>query len=146
MKKRIIASLAVLALHASASAQTYPVSKAPGPASGWHFYDDPEPVPEKEELEPQPSQVLGTPEREAPPAASNSEGSGPSPMSAEWLKANMPRLLNQALDNPTRENVEAYYGAQRVMMDKAERVHVRQVISETLKDIAEAPQPIIQQL
>jgi conjugal transfer pilus assembly protein TraF len=43
------------------------------------------------------------------------------PLSVEWLKKQMPVLLDRAIDNPTRENVEAYLYAQRLAMDKSQR-------------------------
>lgn len=121
MKTCIIASIAVMALCAPAAAQTIPASKGPGPATGWHFYDDPEPLPEVELQEPVPDVASEQMVEDKNPVDATVSSAGPAPMSAEWLKANMPRLLNQALDNPSRENVEVYYAAQRVMMDKAER-------------------------
>lgn len=121
MKKSIFVGIAVMALAAPVTAQENSLSNSRGPAKGWHFYDDPDPVPEIEE---QPSQQP-TVDTKAPTENASKTGSvsqpGPEPMSAAWLKINMPKLLNRALDEPTPENLEAYFGAQRVMMDKAER-------------------------
>lgn len=36
-------------------------------------------------------------------------------------KENMPRLLTQAMDNPTAENLSRYYTAQRLMLDISTR-------------------------
>lgn len=122
MKTFIIASIAVIALSGPVAAQTNSLSKGREPAQGWHFYDDPEPLPEKEEETPVPvsPSAPDTTEEQSKNSVVISTP-GPAPMSAAWLKANMPKLLNNALDNPTPENLEAYFGAQRVMMDKAER-------------------------
>ncbi|MFX4226466.1 MAG: conjugal transfer protein TraF [Porticoccaceae bacterium] len=132
-------------LSAPATAQTYPASKGPAPASGWHFYDDPEPEPEIELVEPQQPTGPKVETSDEKPELGGASSSGPAPMSAEWLKENMPRLLNQALDNPTRENLEAYYGAQRVMMDKAERFTLeaeKVVIGNPMLD-AEYSSPVV---
>ncbi|MCK9608915.1 MAG: conjugal transfer protein TraF [Methylomonas sp.] len=45
----------------------------------------------------------------------------PQPLSSAWLKQNLEHYLNQAIDDPSPENVAAFYYLQRVMMDKAER-------------------------
>ncbi|MEF4374735.1 conjugal transfer protein TraF [Escherichia coli] len=38
-------------------------------------------------------------------------------LNSKWLKDNMPRLLTQAMDNPTPENLSRFYTAQRLMLD-----------------------------
>lgn len=45
----------------------------------------------------------------------------PEPLSSAWLRKNMEDYLNKAIDDPSAENVAAFYYLQRVMMDKAER-------------------------
>jgi len=45
----------------------------------------------------------------------------PEPLSSAWLKQNLEKYLNKAIDEPSQENVAAFYYLQRVMMDKAER-------------------------
>ena len=42
------------------------------------------------------------------------------PYSVAWLKKQMPILIERALDNPTKENVGAYYYVQRVLLDKGQ--------------------------
>lgn len=42
------------------------------------------------------------------------------PFSVEWLRKNMQILQDRAIDNPTNDNISAYYYAQRVAMDKAQ--------------------------
>lgn len=44
----------------------------------------------------------------------------PKPMSVAWIRTNMPKLLDAAIDNPTRENVANYMYAQRVILDKSQ--------------------------
>lgn len=43
------------------------------------------------------------------------------PGSVAWIKAVLPKLRETAIDNPTDENIQAYYYAQRLMMDKSEQ-------------------------
>lgn len=40
--------------------------------------------------------------------------------SVEWLRTNLPVLLDRAIDNPTDENVSYYLYAQRIALDKAQ--------------------------
>ncbi len=73
---------------------------------GWFWYEDPPPEPET------PAPVANT---ASPPPVS-----GPAPMSVQWLRTNLPLLRDKAIDQPTHENVAAYFYAQRIMMDKAQ--------------------------
>lgn len=43
------------------------------------------------------------------------------PVNVDWLKKNYPMLEQRAIDNPSKENVEAYLYVRRVIMDKAQR-------------------------
>jgi conjugal transfer pilus assembly protein TraF len=52
-----------------------------------------------------------------PPAAA----SGPAPLSAAWLRANLERFRDQAIDDPSPRNVALYLYLQRLVLDKAER-------------------------
>ncbi len=90
-------------------------------AEGWFWYHDP-PVPMKAPKKKQPPQPPKPPQaaREAPPQEV-AKPAGPPPLSAEWLKANIPKYLNQAIDDPSHENVRAYYYLQRLAMDKSSR-------------------------
>jgi conjugal transfer pilus assembly protein TraF len=96
---------------------------------GWFWYEIlPEPVAEKKPAQPkaepaesksaqkQPS-VLD-PQQAQPKQITPAE---PVALSSAWLRKNMETYLNQAIDNPSHENVAAFYYLQRVMMDKAER-------------------------
>jgi conjugal transfer pilus assembly protein TraF len=59
------------------------------------------------------------------------------PLSAEWFRKNLERYRDKAIDDPSPENVAAYYYLQRVMMDKAQRftdVARRVVMSDPLLD------------
>lgn len=75
---------------------------------GWHFYEDPlkEQVEEEKEVQPPPIQ---------PKPAEMIE------INSEWLKQNLPKLLNSAMDNPSTENIANYYYAQRLAIDKANK-------------------------
>ena len=80
-------------------------------ADGWHWYEDP-PVPVEEPEEETPPPVA------APAAPTTAQ---PAPLSAEWLRTTLPMLRDAAIDDPTDDNVSAYFYAQRIMMDKAQR-------------------------
>ena len=97
---------------------------------GWFWYEVlPEPVLEKKpELDPpkpahsQSETAEKQPKVEEPQSAQTTQipPAEPAPLSSAWLRKNMENYLNQAIDNPSRENVAAFYYLQRVMMDKAE--------------------------
>lgn len=86
---------------------------------GWFWYEvQPEPVFKRK---PQPSKVVPslpsiteTPPRPITPVE-------PEPLTSAWLRKNMETYLNKAIDEPSHENVAAFYYLQRTMMDKAER-------------------------
>lgn len=65
----------------------------------------------------------------ATPAKPTKEG--PKALSAEWMRANMPKLLDAAVDNPTPENVSNYMYAQRVLLDKSQNFsnRVKEVVA-----------------
>ncbi|TDX11965.1 conjugal transfer pilus assembly protein TraF [Buttiauxella sp. BIGb0552] len=77
---------------------------------GFFWYDDPskKPIEEQEEL------------KSAPPAAQDVQPENVD-LNSAWLKASMPKLLTQAMDNPTPENLSRYYTAQRLMLDISTR-------------------------
>ncbi|MEC4720483.1 conjugal transfer protein TraF [Noviherbaspirillum sp. CPCC 100848] len=76
---------------------------------GWYWYHDPK---EKVQIEPK-----STPKAAPKPAPEPKD----EPFSVEWLRKNMPILMDRAINDPTKENVEAYLYAQRVAMDKSQR-------------------------
>jgi conjugal transfer pilus assembly protein TraF len=80
-------------------------------SEGWYWYIDP-----RDEVKPEPPKV-----HPAKPAAKTPEPAKAAPFSVEWLRTNMPKLLDAAVNDPTKENVEAYLYAQRVTMDKSQR-------------------------
>lgn len=78
-------------------------------AEGWFWYREiPEPEPVEQEAPP--------PQETAP-----SGGQGPAPFSVAWLKKNLPKYREKAIDEPSPENVAAYFALQRLAMDKAEK-------------------------
>jgi len=79
-------------------------------ADGWHWYVDPRPPEEDEELPPP----------VAPVSPASPASTQPAPMSAAWLRDMLPVLRDAAIDSPTDENVSAYFYAQRIMFDKAQ--------------------------
>jgi conjugal transfer pilus assembly protein TraF len=117
--------LALLVL-AEPSAHALDPSSGDGPsffddhARGWFWYEiTPEPVPEaRPEPPPKPPEPPPSPAPVSPQTAPSEE---PAPLSAEWFRKNLERYRDQAIDDPTPENVAAYYYLQRVMMDKAQR-------------------------
>lgn len=84
-----------------------------GGTDGWHFYER---KPEKPK-QPKPETLPPTPPVVMQPPAPQ----GPAPLSSTWIKENFERIQAQAIDNPTKENVELVAYLQRLSVDKAER-------------------------
>ncbi|MGI9503081.1 MAG: conjugal transfer protein TraF [Geminicoccaceae bacterium] len=86
---------------------------------GWFWYEpEPElaleppepPLPEESEAAAEPPPE--PPRVEAPPDT-------PKPLSAAWFRENLDRYRDQAIDDPTPENVEAYLYLQRIALERA---------------------------
>lgn len=91
-----------------------------GQADGWFWYKDPKEVPVKKPIIPLPEKIeMVKGEGKSIPSKLKPKD-GKSPFSVAWLREAMPRLQEEAIDNPTTENVSAYLYAQRVTMDKAQ--------------------------
>ena len=73
----------------------------------------------KKEPDPEPAKK---PEPPPKPSAASAKPAEPKPMSVAWIQANMPKLFETAIDSPTRENVANYMYAQRVILDKGQRL------------------------
>lgn len=110
---------------------------------GWFWYQDPAPVetPKKEKEKPkkkEPSVVVMDKPKDGPPSPSpESKKKGPEALSAAWFRGNLQKYMDKAIDDPTPENVEAYFLLQRVMMDKAEtfsKVAGRVVVGDKILD------------
>lgn len=84
-------------------------------AEGWFWYAEPEPVPEEELTEEQP---LPPVETEEPEQTEKSE-KGPAPLSVAWFQQNLTQTLHKAIDNPTEENIKAYYVLHKIMTEKS---------------------------
>ena len=78
-----------------------------GKEEGWFWYKDPKDLPVEAPTN--------------PPLQAPAKSKAPASLSVEWLRKQMPVLLDQAIDSPTRENVEAYLYAQRLALDKSQR-------------------------
>lgn len=83
---------------------------------GWWWGNDPapkKPVPPPKPVEQKPPASSVKPQ--TPPKADQTEA-----FSAAWLRENLPKLLDKAIDDPTQENVAAYLYAQRALLDKGQ--------------------------
>lgn len=128
MLKKITIATYLLASFSHAEVVYPPLSNPnflKGQADGWFWYKDPKDVPPKPLVIPVPDKPKvekpsAKKEDAKPVTAKEEKKDGPTPFSVVWLRENMPKLQEAAIDNPTTENVSAYYYAQRVAMDKAQ--------------------------
>jgi conjugal transfer pilus assembly protein TraF len=119
------AALLVVAVDPAAMASEPGSAQAPADAArfvdrteeGWFWYRDPPPEPEPPE---EPETVATPAAAPAAPTTPPAEPAGPTPLSAEWIEANIKRFQLRATDDPTPENVRAFLLLQKVMMDKAQ--------------------------
>jgi len=99
------------------------MTSAPEP----HFFLDKERGWFWREVQPEPKTPTAKPEKPStlsPPSIQGSLKSSPQeplPLSAAWFRKNLESYRDRAIDDPSSENVAAYYYLQRVMMDKAHR-------------------------
>lgn len=82
-------------------------------AEGWYWYHDPR---SEEEL-PEVKLPDMPPLQPVPKAEEKSEA--PAPFSLAWVQAMLPKYMEAAWNNPTEENVEAYFLIQRFAIDRA---------------------------
>ena len=96
-------------------------------AEGWWFYNEalPEAEPEVPELPPPSTAPTPEPPKEAEPPKAAKEPGGPAPFSAAWLRVEVPKAMERAIDDPTDENIRAYAYLQRLVMDKASKFGAR---------------------
>ncbi|MGR5287012.1 conjugal transfer protein TraF [Vibrio maritimus] len=87
------------------------ISRSDDAPSGWHFYDEDPPKPEKEEP---PIQKSTTPITSTP-----IQPSAPAPLSSAWIREQWPKFRDAAIDSPTPENIRRVRLLQRVIMDKS---------------------------
>ncbi|EPR7483845.1 TPA: conjugal transfer protein TraF [Vibrio parahaemolyticus] len=125
MKTKILSAAIAACLMAAFTPSTSAADQADGGRSsfydrkseGWFWYEpEPEPVEEVEEEK-----------KPLPPAESvetkSQEVKKPNEVvvNVAWLRENLPKLRDAAIDDPTYDNVRRYFYAQRVMMDKASK-------------------------
>lgn len=82
---------------------------------GW-FWHEVQEQPKNEEKKPE--------EKLPPPAAAPTQKPADDQkveINAEWLKDNLPKLRMAAINNPTPDNLGAFYSAQRLMLDMSSR-------------------------
>lgn len=85
---------------------------------GWHFYKekiDRDEEPAEEPKPPAPPKIELPPPSPLVPVAP----AGPPALSTEWLKVNLPKYRQAAMDNPSEANIKAYFALQKVSVDKA---------------------------
>ena len=83
-------------------------------ARGWHFYEDPKEDEDKEDED----VTINT----LPPVSSEqSEMKQEVRLDIQWLRDNIPKLMDAAQNNPTKENISKYAYAQRLMLDMSSR-------------------------
>lgn len=83
---------------------------------GWFWYQAP-PPPAASAPKPAPKKVEAPKPAAPKPAA---KASAPKPMSVQWIRKELPKYRDRAIDNPTPENVAEYLALQKVMFDKAQ--------------------------
>ncbi len=94
-----------------------------GRQRGWFWHEvEPEPEDEQEEQIPPPSSVSVQAEQQA--------------LNAEWLKENLEKLMQKAIDEPTQENLAAYAYANRLLLDMGSR------FSTKMQEFMELEQPL----
>lgn len=80
---------------------------------GWFYHEDP-PAPTPKRA---PEPVKPAP----PPPAAPAKPAEPAPLSVAWIKQNLEQAKIRAIDDPSRENLEAYFAIQRVYFDKSSK-------------------------
>ena len=122
----LIVLVSLLVSHTSLSHATGGMDFFDRKAEGWFWYQDPpepaeeDPVPEPK---PEPPPVKRPPPKEpeevAAPAPTPEPG--PVPLSTEWIRETLPKYLDRAIDNPTKDNIAAWLYLQKLSMDKSQR-------------------------
>jgi len=105
--------LVVLGLIIAGAASAGPEGFYAGKAQGWFWYRNalPPPLPPEPVPPPPPSPAAAiAPVAAVPP---------PAPLSAAWMRENLDRYRDRAIDDPTPENVAAFFYLQRVVLDKS---------------------------
>ena len=99
-------------------------------SEGWFWYE-PEPV---EQPEPEPVEVANVEVASSEQQPENEEVV----VNVKWLRENLPKIRDEAIDDPTYEKVARYFYTQRVMMDKASKfASVAQQVSKLERPLDE---------
>jgi conjugal transfer pilus assembly protein TraF len=80
---------------------------------GWFWYQLPPPLPPKPKPMPKPVAV-------PKPTPVKPKKKTPPPLSVQWIRVELPKLRDQAINNPSTKNVTQYLAVQKVMFDKAQ--------------------------
>lgn len=116
---RKVLLVALLACCTVASAQKTNNGFFGGKEEGWFWYKDPR----EAQVKPLPSPAPEPEKKETPPAKEQEKPKEErlSAFSVKWIRENLDKLRDIAIDDPTPENVRNYYYAQRIMLDKADK-------------------------
>lgn len=86
-----------------------------GPENGWFWYQLPPPPPP-----PIPKPVLKPAVQKKPAPKPLPKKKTPPPLSVQWIRVELPKLRDKAINNPSTKNVTQYLSVQKVMFDKAQ--------------------------
>lgn len=89
-------------------------------AEGWYWYQDPKEEEPQEEPLPLPPPKAPEPESE-PVLKAETPAAPPAPFTAAWVREMLPKYKDIAWDNPTPENVKAYFLLQRFAIDRSSK-------------------------
>ncbi|WP_443743351.1 conjugal transfer protein TraF [Sutterella sp.] len=90
-------------------------------AEGWYWYQDPKPEDEPLLEEPPAPEVAKEDKAPEPPKEVQEAKVEPAPFSLKWVQEMIPKYQELAWDNPTQENVQAFFLIQRFAMDRANK-------------------------
>lgn len=104
-------------------------------SEGWFWYE-PEPIVEPEP-EPEPEKV-NVVKAETKESSDDITENGEVVVNVKWLRENLPKIRDAAIDDPTYDKVARYFYTQRVMMDKASKfASVAQQVSKLERPLDE---------
>lgn len=90
-------------------------------AEGWYWYQDPKEEQKTEELLPPPPPPKIDKPEPVPIQQAEVKPAPPAPFSAAWVREMLPKYKDIAWDNPTPENVKAYFLLQRFAIDRSSK-------------------------
>lgn len=128
-KKKLTTAIATILLAASAAQAGNIDPFYADRQRGWFWHEDPS------DVQPAPEPVAPPPPKAAAPTPAPAPAPAePAPMSLAWVKANLETARDRAIDNPSRENVEAFLAIQKVYLDKSSKFSV--AFQDTLRGSA----------